>query len=32
MIRVAVCDDEEYICDTLKEYLLDYQFKATPHI
>lgn len=27
MIRVAVCDDEEYICDTLKEYLLDYQFK-----
>ena len=27
MIRIAVVDDEMYICEQIKELLLDYQFK-----
>ena len=27
MVRIAVVDDEMYICEQIKELLLDYQFK-----
>ena len=27
MIRVAVCDDDEFICDSIKEHILKYSIK-----
>ncbi len=27
MIRIAVCDDEKYVCEQIKQYLIEYQFK-----
>ncbi len=27
MIRVAVCDDDKFICDSIKEHILKYSIK-----
>jgi len=27
MIKIAIVDDEKYVCDQLKQYLIEYQFK-----